>query len=81
MDDVSVFASLPRSFLFAAQLGILGVLGARRIRVVAAAQQVQITSSIAEGLEEEENLSCEPTFAILTTLNLRSQQVIKSMSV
>lgn len=55
MDNVSVFASLSGFFLFGVQLGILGVLGARWIRIVAAAQQVQMASSIAGGLEEEEN--------------------------
>lgn len=54
VDDVSVFASLSGFFLFAVQLGILGVVGARWIRVVATAQQVQMASSIAGGLGGEE---------------------------
>lgn len=57
VDDVSVFASLSGSLLFAVQLGILGVLGACWIRVVATAQQVQMTSSITESLEQSNDLN------------------------
>lgn len=52
VDDVSVFASLSGAFLFGVQLGIIGVLGACWICVVATAQQVQTTSSITESLEQ-----------------------------
>lgn len=57
VDNVSVFASLSGSFVFGVQLGILGVLGACWIRVVATAQQVQTTSSITESLEQSTDLN------------------------
>lgn len=52
VDDVSVFASVSGFFLFAGQLWILGVLGARWIRVVAAAQQGEAAGSLTGSLQE-----------------------------
>lgn len=73
VDNVSVFASLSGFFLFGVQLGILGVLGARWIRVVAAAQQVQMASSIAGGLGEEE----ENTKDMQTSANIHNPSYAK----